>query len=44
MIGILITYLLGMASGSAATVILALLIDIASYRTKPVKKKGVLKL
>ena len=44
MIGLLITYLLGMACGAAGTVILALLIDIASYRSRPVKKKGVLKL
>jgi len=44
MIQLLITYLLGMACGSAGTVILALLVDIASYRSRPVKKKGVLKL
>jgi len=44
MIQTLITFGLGMACGAAVTIILALLIDIASYRTKPVKKKGVLKL
>jgi len=44
MIGLLITYLLGMACGAAGMVILALLIDIASYRSRPVKKKGILKL
>jgi len=44
MIETLITFVFGMACGSAGTVILALLIDIASYRSRPVKKKGVLKL
>jgi len=43
MIETLITFVLGMACGAAGTVILALLVDIASYRSRPVKKKGVLK-
>jgi len=44
MIQTLFTFAAGMGCGVAGTVILALLIDIASYRSRPVKKKGVLKL
>jgi len=44
MIELLITFISGMGCGAAVTIILALLIDIASYRSGPVKKKGVLKL
>jgi hypothetical protein len=44
MIGILITYVCGIATGAVATVIFACLIDIATYRRRTEKKKGVLKL
>jgi len=44
MIELLITFAAGMGCGVSVTIILALLIDIASYRSRPVKKKGVLKL
>jgi hypothetical protein len=41
MIGILITYVCGIATGAAATVIFACLIDIAAYRRRTEKKKGI---
>jgi hypothetical protein len=45
MIQILITYVCGIATGAAATVIFACLIDLTSYYTrkerKIVKKKGI---
>jgi len=44
MIELIITFISGMGCGAAVTIILAVLSDIYSYRTKPVKKKGVLKL
>jgi hypothetical protein len=41
MIGILITYVCGIATGATGTVIFACLIDIADRRRREAKKKGI---
>ena len=41
MIQLVITYVCGIATGAAATVIFALLIDIADRRRRTEKKKGI---